>query len=142
MKNLKKISLVLLAFLCLLSACKGNTNQEAYSTETAVFTSDTELGQGSKTVIVKLIDNKNNTVTLTIHTEAKYLGSALKEHKIIAGEESSTGIYIKYVNGIRADYDIDKAYWSFSKNGEYMMNGVDQTEINDGENYELIYTKA
>ena len=31
--------------------------------------------------------------------------------------------------------------WAFFKNGEYMMNGVDTAKINDGEHYELVYTK-
>ena len=48
---------------------------------------------------------------------------------------------VKVVNGIMADYDVNKSYWSFSKNDEYMQTGVDKTDLTDGEHYELIYTK-
>ena len=47
----------------------------------------------------------------------------------------------KKVNGILADYDVDKTYWGLYKNGEYLMTGVDTTEIADGEHYELVKTK-
>ena len=134
---MKKTLLMLLAILCLFSACQSNiTNYE-----TAVYNADTELGEGSKTVVVKVTDDKNNTVTFTFHTDAEFLGDVLIEHKIIAGEEAEYGMYIKAVNGVRADYDKDKAYWGFYKDGEYMMSGVDTTKFSDGETYELVYTK-
>ena len=50
-------------------------------------------------------------------------------------------VYIKSVNGITADYDVDRSYWAFNKNGEMMLTGVDMTNIADGEHYELVYTK-
>ncbi|MBE6903684.1 MAG: DUF4430 domain-containing protein [Ruminococcaceae bacterium] len=137
MKNLKKALLLLLAILCLFSACQSTS----IDYQTAVYTSDTELGEGSKTVTVKVTDDKNNTVTFTFHTDAEVLGDVLLEHKIIAGENAEYGMYIKAVNGVRADYDKDKAYWGFFKNGEYMMSGVDTTKFSSGETYELVYTK-
>ena len=51
--------------------------------------------------------------------------------------QSEYGLYIKVVNGITADYDVDQSYWGFSKGGEYMMTGVDGTPFADGEVYEL-----
>ena len=41
-----------------------------------------------------------------------------------------------------ADYDADGLYWAFYKSGEYLMTGVDTTEIADGEQYELVCTAA
>ena len=69
------------------------------------------------------------------------VGEALEEHGLVSGEEGPYGLYIKKVNGITADYDIDQSYWSFNKNGEYMMTGADKTEIENGAHYELVYTK-
>ena len=69
------------------------------------------------------------------------LGDALSEHDLLEGEEGEFGLYVKKVNGILADYDIDKTYWGLYKNGEYLMTGVDTTEIADGEHYELVKTK-
>lgn len=106
----------------------------------ATYLEDTAFGEGAKTVTVKVIA-EDKSVTFTVKTDAKTLGEALIEHGLIAGDMGDYGLYIKYVNGIRADYDLDKRYWNFTKNGEYMMTGADMTEIADGEAYEFTYAK-
>ena len=106
----------------------------------ATYLEDTSFGEGAKTVTVKVIV-EDKSVTFTIKTDAKTLGEALLAHNLIAGEQGDFGLYVKVVNGITADYDVDQSYWGFSKNGEYMMTGVDGTDIADGEAYELTYTK-
>ena len=60
---------------------------------------------------------------------------------LVEGETGDYGLYIKVVDGLRADYDLDGAYWAISKDGEYLMTGADSTPIADGEHYELTYTK-
>ena len=106
----------------------------------ALYTEDTELGSGAKTVKVEVIVG-DKSVTLTLNTDADTLGEALFEHGLIGGDEGEFGLYVKVVNGITADYDADKSYWGFYKNGEYMMTGVDGTAISGGESYELVYSK-
>ena len=106
----------------------------------ATYRSDMSFGTGSKTVQVK-VEADGCSVTFTIHTDAEKLGDALLAHSLVAGENSTYGLYIKSVNGIIADYDIDKTYWGFYKNGDYMITGVDRTIIADGEHYELVRTK-
>ena len=108
--------------------------------KTATYLKDTELGTGSKTVQVEVkVDDKS--VTFTIHTDKSTLGDALLEHGLIAGENGMYGLYVKTVNGMLADYDIDASYWSFYKGGEMMMTGVDGESISGGEHYEIIYAK-
>lgn len=102
----------------------------------ALYTENTELGEGAKTVTVEVIA-EDKTVVFTIHTDAATLGEALMAHKLVEGDQGDYGLYIKKVNGIQADYDKDKHYWGFYKNGEMMMTGVDGTAIADGEKYEL-----
>ena len=106
----------------------------------ATYLADAEFGEGAKTVKVKVIVGEQS-VTFTVKTDAKTLGEALLAHNLIAGEQGDYGLSVKVVNGITADYDVDQSYWGFSKNGEYMMTGVDATDIADGEVYELTYTK-
>lgn len=107
----------------------------------AKYTEDTELGEGAVTVKVKVIA-EDKSVTLTVHTDRDMLGAALIDNELVSGDESEYGLYIKFVNGIEADYDKNQAYWSISKDGEYLMTGADSTPIADGENYELTYTKG
>jgi len=106
----------------------------------ATYTSDRTFGLGSKTVKVE-VKVGDSSVTFTINTDRETLGDALLDHQLIEGENSQYGIYIKKVNGITADYNIDGSYWGFYKDGEYMMTGVDQTNISVGDHYELVYSK-
>ena len=46
------------------------------------------------------------------------------------------------VNGLRADYEADGAYWYFYVNGEACMNGVSTEPVHDGDAFEIVYTKA
>lgn len=149
---MKKISLLLiLVLLFTLVSCKdaekeldavktNEENVEAGLWADALYTEDTSFGEGEKTVEVE-VRAEDKSITFTISTDAETLADALLAHSLIEGEESAYGIYVKKVNGILADYDVDGYYWSISKNGEYLMTGADSTEIADGEHYEFNRTK-
>ena len=139
------ISVSLLLFVTmLLSACgKKEVLPEVW--ENATYKEDVTLGEGAKTVDVYVTAGEKS-VKLTIKTDEKTLGAALKALSIIEGDESEFGIYIKKTNGIVADYDIDASWWGFNKvledgTRETMLTGVDSVDIVDGETYELIYSK-
>ncbi len=141
MKN--KMRTLLTAVLCVMmlacmTACTKEEEKGIWAD--AKYTEDTELGEGSKTVKV-VVEAEEKKVTFTIHTDETILGDALLEHELIAGDEGEFGLYIKQVNGMTADYDVDQTYWGFYQNGEYMMTGVDGTEFADGDQYELVRTK-
>ena len=95
-----------------------------------------------KTITVTVIDDKGESEVFTITTTKSTLRGALEQENMIEGDEDQYGLYVKYVNGIRADYDKDKAYWAFSKDGVDLMTGVDSTEIADGDKFEITYTKG
>lgn len=106
----------------------------------AVYRSDKSFGEGSKTVEVEVkVDDKS--VTFTIKTDKENLGDALIEHNLVEGEQGAYGLYIKKVNGITADYDVDKHYWSISKDGTALMTGADGEKIVGGEHYEITRAK-
>jgi len=133
------VSIVLaLVFLFCLASC--NTVEQTGVWENATYLRDMEFGSGSKTVVVE-VKAEEQLVTFTIQTDKDTVGAALLEHGLIAGEESQYGLYVKVVNGITADYDVDQSYWAFYINGEYAMTGVDSTEITEGAKYRFEYTK-
>ena len=136
----KILSVILVIILCVgFSACsKPEVNTDLW--KNAIYTEDTELGEGAKTVLVE-VAAEDKSVTFTIHSDKTILGDALAENKLIEGEKGAYGLYVKKVNGIEADYDKNKAYWGINKNGEGLMTGVDGVEFKDGEHYEFVYTK-
>ena len=103
----------------------------------AVFTEDFEIGEGAKTLTVKITAGEK-TITATVHTDREFLGEALLELGIIEGSIGQYGLYMDKVNGILADYSIDRTYWALYINGSYANTGIDTTPANDGENYDLV----
>ena len=81
------------------------------------------------------MDKDGNETNFEIHTDKEIVGEALLDLELIAGDEGEFGLYVKTVNGITADYDVDQTYWAFYVDGEYAMSGVDATTIEDGMTY-------
>ena len=141
MKNLIKIiaaMLLLTVVFCFASCEKEPVPADIW--DSAIYTEDVTLGEGETTLKVE-VKIEGKTVVFTLNTNADTVGAALLENGLIAGEEGAYGLYIKIVNGVTADYDIDQSYWAFWINGEYAMSGVDTTEIKEGDTYTLEYTK-
>ena len=135
--------LVLSCLLCL-GACgedkKEQSNEKFGLWKNAKYVSDTELGDGATTLTVQ-VKAEDHQITFTIHTDKATVGEALQEHGLLEGEDSEYGLFIKKVNGILADYDVDQTYWGFFIDGEYAMTGVDSTNIEEGVTYCLARTK-
>lgn len=104
---------------------------------TVVSCGKTEItSDGSeKTFTFQVIALDGETSTFTITTERALVGEALFDEGLIEGEEGAYGLYVKRVNGILADYDVDGTYWAFYINGAYGMTGVDTTPVEDGAIY-------
>lgn len=149
----KLLSLILSIMLIVamafsMTACGGN-NQEKPNTEnvgsnTEVGTQleDTQddsaatvLGEGATVFAFVVVDGEGNETAFEIHTDKTIVGEALLELELIEGEVGDFGLYVKTVNGITADYDVDQTYWAFYVDGEYAMTGVDATEIEEGATY-------
>ena len=142
MKNtIKQFSSILLALVFIFVLVSCNAVEKTGAWEDAIYLKDAELGNGAKTIVVE-VKAEDRAVTFTVKTDKSTVGEALLEHGLIAGDQGQFGMYIKSVNGIVADYDIDKTYWAFYINGEYAMTGVDSTEAVDGDTYCLERAKG
>ena len=155
--NKKLLSLILSMMLIVamafhMTAC-GDNNQEKPNTENQAGSEQgTEagvkqegengdeilnniLGEGEVVFNFVVVDKDGNETKFEIHTDKTTVGDALLEVQLIEGEESAYGLYVKKVNGITADYDVDQTYWAFYINGEMAMTGVDSTNVEAGATY-------
>ena len=137
---IKSTACVILSIVFVFCLISCNTVEKAGVWENATYRKDTELGSGAKTLKVE-VKAEEQTVTFTVKTDKATVGEALMEHGLISGDMGDFGLYIKSVNGITADYDVDKSYWAFYIIGEYAMTGVDGTEIDESAVYQLERTK-
>lgn len=132
-KRIFQVTLALfLAILTVFSLVACADVEKTGDWESATHVRDMELGKGAKTVTVK-VTAEDQTITFTLKTDKGTLGDALKEHDLIVEDNG----LVTTVNGIYADWDNGQWWWSFTKNGEMMMQGVNDTAIADGEQYEL-----
>ena len=136
MKKLVIILTVITLMLCLISCQKAKTSEEIW--KDALYTEDTQIGKGEKTITFT-VTALDKSVTFTVNTNKKTVGEALSECNLLEGEQGPYGLYVKKVNGIRADYEKDNAYWSFMVDGKASMEGVDLTELEDEGSYGFIY---
>ena len=139
MKRIKKsLSLIfcmmlIVAMALFTSGCNDKATEMpvVQETETAV----TVLGEGETKFLFTVVDKDGVETAFEIYTDKEIVGEALLELGLIEGEEGEFGLFVKVVNGIVADYEVDKTYWAFYVNGEYAMSGVDTTIIEEGTSY-------
>lgn len=70
-----------------------------------------------------------------LRSDAETVGEALLAEGLIEGEAGDYGLYVKVVDGERADYAVDGYYWAFYVGGAYGVAGVDTTPLEEGEVY-------
>lgn len=99
-----------------------------------------DTAQGSKTITVEVVHANETSKTFTYHTDEEYLGPVLDANELVVKEDGPYGMYIVEVDGERAIYEEDGAYWCLYVGEEYATLGADQTPINDGDSFSLVYT--
>lgn len=140
-KSSKKIFLVLMVLcvaalaVAMLMATGIIGGKTAPGSESAVVKNGDVVGRGAVAFPFVIVDGEGNETALTVKTDKKMVGEALLDEKIVEGEMGDYGLYVKKVNGITADYNVDQTYWAFYIDGAYAVSGVDVTEIQPGSTY-------
>ena len=127
------LCMMLIVAMALTAGC-GEKKQENNSSAGQEVSANV-LGEGKTQFNFTVVDKDGKETAFEIHTDKATVGEALLELGLIEGEEGAYGLYVKKVNGITADYDVDQTYWAFYVNGEYGMTGVDVTNIEAGATY-------
>lgn len=96
--------------------------------------------EGDKTITVEVVHGDGSEKSFTISTDSENLRGALEQEEgLVSGDESEYGLFVTTVDGETAD-STNEEWWCFTKNGESLMSGVDDTMIADGEQYEITFT--
>lgn len=164
MKNFNKVLSLLLALMIaasvmILASCNstGSTstpsdgeqsqvNDGSPSADTSVEAPITSSAAGEEqyayTFTFVVVDSQGASTNFTIKTNETTLRKALEQEGLIKGSESEFGLMVEEVNGIRAVYAEDQAYWALYIGEEYAMTGVDSTMVENGATYKFVYSKA
>ncbi len=116
----------------------GETTEETFSEETTVDPVEDGLARISVTVVHADGSIRN----FSYDTGDKYLGMVLQGAGLIKGNAGPYGLEITEVDGEKAVYETDKAYWAIYVGEEYALTGVDSIEVENGGSYKLEYTRG
>lgn len=94
---------------------------------------------GGKNIVVEVIVPDQDAKEFKISTDEEFLSGALKQEKLIEGEDGEYGFFVTTVDGLKAD-DTKQEWWCFTKNKEQLNTGVDATPIADGDHFEVTLT--
>jgi len=130
MKN-KKLILIAVAFVVLVGVALA-----------AYFLTRPTVTQGAKTYTITVVHADGSEKPFELHTDAKYLGEALLEAGLIQATDGPYGLDVSHVDGERAVYDEDNAYWALYIGEEYSMTGVSETPVHDGSVFRYVWTPA
>lgn len=99
---------------------------------------------GSKSITIEVVNDKQERTAYELTTDAEYLRQAMEEVEglTFSGAESEYGMMVDTVNGVKADYNENGAYWGFYVNGDYCNYGIDDQPVLDGDAFSIEYTVA
>ena len=144
---MKKIIALLLSvcLLLTLAACDFNKisqKVEAGLEDAGALEATPEKAEGEATFTVIVVHKDGTEKTFTYTTEEEFVGPVLETDGLIAGNAGPYGMEITHVDGEKAVYTEDNAYWGVFEGEEYAMQGIDTTPVVDGRVYKLVYTNA
>ena len=123
------LCMVLIVAMALsMTACTNNTSDSGNAGQEQTQTVE-------QSFTFEVVDKDGNVTTFDITTDKATVGEALLEEGLIAGEVGQYGLYVTEVNGIVADYNVERTYWAFYVDGAYASGGVDTTDVADGATY-------
>ena len=98
---------------------------------------------GSKAVTIEVISSAEKKTVYALRTDAQYLRQAMDECEGLtySGTEGPYGIMLDTVNGERAVYSENGAYWSVTVTGQYGNYGIDEQPVEDGDAFVIACTK-
>ena len=99
---------------------------------------ETQVGQ--KEIVVTVVHSDGSEKDYPITTTQEYVGRAIVEAGIAADNQDQYGLYLEELDGERAVWAENGAYWAFYVGEEYAVSGLDQTPVTDGTTYKLVYT--
>jgi hypothetical protein len=100
--------------------------------------------EGEKNITIEVVMADSTSSLYEVNTDAEYLIEAMEDADGLTfeGEEGIYGLSVSTINGVRADYTLDGAYWGFFVNGDYCNYGVSQQPVEDGDAFSIVYTLA
>ena len=116
--------------------------EETVQESTAEETTGEPVEEGLVRISVTVVHADGTIKDFFYDTGDKYLGTVLQDAGLVKGNAGPYGLEITEVDGEKAVYDTDKAYWAIYVGDEYALTGIDGIEVENGGSYKLEYTRG
>ena len=133
------MSVVSLVLVLLLIAAACTSCAPKLTDLGATIVAEKEVGEGSKTITLTVVNGENEATVFTVHTDAQFLRDAIEPHGLVGGTESTFGMWVTTVNGILADED-KQEWWKLYEGNEMSNYGIDTLAIRDSGQYTYVLT--
>lgn len=128
MKN-KKLVIAIVAVVVVIAVLLG-----------VYFATRPETNAGDKNITVTVVHADGKEVKFEHSTDQEYLGRAIVEMGLVEDIQGPYGLFIEEVDGEKAVWEENGAYWSILIGEEYAVTGADEIVLEDGGEYSLVYT--
>ena len=128
------LSLVMLLAVAVFTGCSDGPGQ--YDGE------GIDIGEGAITFRFEMTDQDGEVTAWNVSTDQTMLGDALLEVGLIRGEESAHGLMVSHVYDVRADWNLDNAWWALYIDETRSDYGVSSVEIDSEVKYAFVFTPA
>ena len=112
---------------------------------TVYFKFGPKVFAGKKEIVIEVVNSEGQSTEYQLKTNEEYLKQAMEELAkedssfSFSGTDSEYGLMIEEINGQRAVFAEDNAYWALYVNGDYGQYGADQQVVADGDVYSWKY---
>ena len=131
---------VLAVYLTLRPSLLARYTDLPVDTNTDTTTESTGTADAQKTAFTVAVVQKDGTAKdFTLRTEQTTLGAALLESDLVEAEANRFGLQIKAVNGVKAAYDENNAYWAVFSGEQAADRDPREIPIEEGGSYKLVY---
>ena len=103
------------------------------------FATRPQTNTDDKTFTVTGVHSDNTGTDFSITSSEEFLAPALIAEGILTDEGIETGMYLT-VDGETASWEENQSYWAFYLGDQYATVGMNDTPIEDGAVYKLVYT--
>lgn len=127
------------AFALIYTFGSPNPDRDAQNPETTPSISDTtgEAPDKLKHITLKVVLEDGSEKTFEAATDGNSLRDALESVEgLVKGDDGPYGLFVTEVDGVVADSS-KQQWWCFTRGGETLLTGVEDTAIADGETYEI-----
>ncbi len=125
----RKLIIPVVAFVLVLAVLAG-----------IFFATRPAVTEGEKQITITVVHADGTSRDFPVTTTEEYVGRAIVSAGLAEDNQDQYGLYLEELDGERAVWAENGAYWAFYVGEDYATTGLDQTPVTDGGVYKLVYT--